>query len=135
GGHCSCSSSSEGGPMSVTADFVIAGAGHNSLITAAYLARAGYEVVVLDARPIPGGGAASEELLGPGYLVDSCSTGHTLIQTNPLLAADELGLRSRYGLRYIEPDPYSHVAFPDGEQLTMWLDLDRSCAELARFSE
>ena len=36
-----------------TADFVVAGAGHNSLITAAYLARAGYEVVVLDARAIP----------------------------------------------------------------------------------
>ncbi|HEX2128764.1 MAG TPA: NAD(P)/FAD-dependent oxidoreductase [Solirubrobacterales bacterium] len=121
--------------MSAHADFVVAGAGHNSLITAAYLARAGYEVLVLDARPSPGGGAASEEMLAPGYLVDSCSTGHTLIQTNPLLLEDELGLRSRYGLRYIEPDPYSHVAFPDGEQLTMWLDLDRSCAELARFSE
>ena len=72
-----------------TVDVVVAGAGHNSLITAAYLAQAGYEVVVLDARPIPGGGAASEELLLPGYRVDSCSTGHTLIQTNPLLVGDE----------------------------------------------
>jgi phytoene dehydrogenase-like protein len=121
--------------MSADADFVVAGAGHNSLITAAYLARAGYVVVVLDARPIPGGGAASEEMLGPGYLIDSCSTGHTLIQTNPLLVDDELGLKSRYGLDYIEPDPFSHVAFPDGEQLTMWLDLERSCDELARFSK
>jgi phytoene dehydrogenase-like protein len=120
--------------MSAEADFVVAGAGHNSLITAAYLARAGFEVVVLDARAIPGGGAASEEMLGPGYLVDSCSTGHTLIQTNPLLADDELGLRERYGLTYIEPDPFAHVAFPDGRQLTMWLDLERSCEELARFS-
>jgi phytoene dehydrogenase-like protein len=121
--------------VSTGADIVVAGAGHNSLITAAYLARAGYGVVVLDAREIPGGGAASEELLGPGYLIDSCSTGHTLIQTNPLLAEDELELRSRYGLTYIEPDPFAHVAFPDGEQLTMWLDRDRSAAELARFSE
>lgn len=120
--------------MSARADFVVAGAGHNSLITAAYLARAGYEVVVCDARPIPGGGAASEEMLGPGYLVDSCSTGHTLIQTNPLLVDDELGLIGRYGLTYIEPDPFAHVAFPDGEQLTMWLDLDRSIEELSRFS-
>jgi len=121
--------------VSTRADIVVAGAGHNSLITAAYLARAGYGVVVLDAREIPGGGAASEEMLGPGYLIDSCSTGHTLIQTNPLLLEDELGLRSRYGLDYIEPDPFAHVAFPDGEQLTMWLDRDRSRAELARFSE
>ena len=116
--------------MSASADFVVAGAGHNSLITAAYLARAGYEVLVLDARPIPGGGAASEEMLGPGYSIDSCSTGHTLIQTNPLLIDDELDLIGRYGLTYIEPDPFSHVAFPDGEQLTMWLDRERSVEEL-----
>ena len=71
---------------------------------------------------------------GPGYLIDSCSTGHTLIQTNPLLIDDELDLIGRYGLTYIEPDPFSHVAFPDGEQLTMWLDRERSVEELARFS-
>ncbi len=117
-----------------TADVVVAGAGHNSLITAAYLARAGYEVVVLDARAIPGGGAASEELLLPGYQVDSCSTGHTLIQTNPLLTADELGLQADYGLEYLMPDPFAHVAFPDGRHLTMWMDLERSCEEIARFS-
>src|SRR5918996_228252 len=120
--------------MSGSPEVVVAGAGHNSLITAAYLARAGYSVVVLDARPIPGGGAASEEMLGPGYLIDSCSTGHTLIQTNPLLVDDELGLLERYGLEYIQPDPFAHVAFPDGRQLTMWLDLERSHEELSRFS-
>jgi phytoene dehydrogenase-like protein len=117
-----------------TVDVVVAGAGHNSLITAAYLAAAGREVVVLDTRPVPGGGAASEELMGPGYLLDSCSTGHTLIQTNPLLRDDELGLHGTYGLEYLAPDPFAHVAFPDGEQLTAWLDLDRTCEEIARFS-
>ena len=117
-----------------TVDVVVAGAGHNSLVTAAYLAQAGYEVVVLDARPIPGGGAASEELLLPGYSVDSCSTGHTLIQTNPLLLDDELGLQADYGLEYLVPDPFAHVAFPDGRQLTMWMDVERSCEEIARFS-
>ena len=52
--------------MTTTADFVVAGGGHNSLITAAYLARAGHEVVVLDARSEVGGGAATEEILTPG---------------------------------------------------------------------
>jgi phytoene dehydrogenase-like protein len=117
-----------------TADIGVAGAGHNSLITAAYLAKVGYECLVLDARPIPGGGAATEELLGPGYRIDSCSTGHTIIRVNPLLMDDELGLHADYGLEYFEPDPVGHVAFPDGEQLTMWLDLDRTCEEIARFS-
>ena len=120
--------------MTQTADIVVAGAGHNSLITAAYLARAGYDVLVLDARPIPGGGAASEELLLPGYLIDSCSTGHTLIQTNPLLVDDELDLLGHYGLEYLQPDPFAHVAFPDGRHLTMWLDRERNHEELSRFS-
>ena len=112
--------------MTQTADVVVAGAGHNSLICAAYLARAGREVLVLDARPVPGGGAATEELLGPGYAIDSCSTGHTLIQTNPLLTRDELGLLGEQGLEYLQPDPVAHVTFPDGEHLTMWLDAERT---------
>ena len=66
--------------------------------------------------------------------MDTCSTGHTLIQVNPLLAGDELGLIADYGLRYIEPDPVAHVAFPDGRQLTMWLDKARTASEIARFS-
>jgi phytoene dehydrogenase-like protein len=115
-------------------DVVVAGAGHNSLITAAYLARAGHRCRVLDARPVPGGGVASEELLLPGYLIDSCSTGHTLIQTNPMLLDDELGLVAERGLTYLEPDPVAHVVFPDGASLTMWLDLERTCEELERFS-
>ena len=54
-------------------DFIIAGAGHNSLITACYLSKAGYSCKVIDARPIPGGGCATEEVLGPGYKIDTCS--------------------------------------------------------------
>lgn len=116
------------------ADVVVAGAGHNSLIAAAYLTRAGHRCLVLDARAVPGGGVASEELLLPGCKLDSCSTGHTLIQTNPLLVRDELGLLADHGLEYIAPDPVAHVVFRDGESLTMWLDLERTCEEIARFS-
>jgi phytoene dehydrogenase-like protein len=120
--------------MDASADIVVAGAGHNSLIAACYLAKAGYRCLVLDARPIPGGGAATEELLLPGFLIDTCATGHTLIRVNPLLTGDELGLVADYGLRYIDPDPVAHVAFPDGEHLTMWLDRNRTAEEIARFS-
>src|ERR1700759_3641580 len=116
------------------ADVVVAGAGHNSLIAACYLAKAGYRCLVLDARDVPGAGSATEEPLLPGYKIDTCATGHTLIRVNPLLTRDELGLIENYGLRYIDPDPVAHVAFPDGEQLTMWLDKERTVAEIARFS-
>ena len=118
-----------------TADIVVAGAGHNSLISACYVAKAGYEVIALDARPIAGGGATSEEMLLPGYWIDSCATGHTLIQANPLLRKDELGLLSRYGLRYVDPDPVAHVCFPDGNSLTTWLDLEHTCEEISRYSK
>ncbi|HJV29755.1 MAG TPA: NAD(P)/FAD-dependent oxidoreductase [Gaiellaceae bacterium] len=120
--------------MSETFDVVVAGGGHNSLVTAAYLAKAGYDVVVLEARDSVGGGATTEELTLPGFRFDSCSTGHTLIQPNPLLRDDELGLKGRYGLEYVRPDPIAHVVFPDGESFTHWLDLDRACDEIARFS-
>jgi phytoene dehydrogenase-like protein len=121
--------------MSASADIVVAGAGHNSLITACYLAKAGYSCLVLDARHIPGGGAATEELVLPGFGIDTCATGHTMIRVNPVLQADELGLIGRYGLRYLEPDPVEQVAFPDGEQFTMWLDRERTIEEVARFSQ
>ncbi|HET8740500.1 MAG TPA: NAD(P)/FAD-dependent oxidoreductase [Acidimicrobiia bacterium] len=120
--------------MTTTTDFVVAGGGHNSLITAAYLAKAGYEVIVLDARSEAGGGAATEEILLPGFGFDTCSTGHTLIQVNPLLSKDELGLISEFGLEYVDPDPVAHVVFPDGEHFTMWLDLERTLEEIRRFS-
>ncbi|MGH2916038.1 MAG: phytoene desaturase family protein [Solirubrobacteraceae bacterium] len=125
---------SAGRDTSAVADVVVAGAGHNSLVAAAYLTRAGYRCRVLDARSVPGGGVASEELLLPGFKLDSCSTGHTLIQTNPLLADDELGLISQRGLEYLAPDPVAHVVFGDGDSLTMWLDVERTWEEIAYYS-
>jgi phytoene dehydrogenase-like protein len=117
------------------ADFVVAGAGHNSLVTACYLVAAGQSCVILDARAIPGGGAATEEILGPGYAVDTCSTGHTLMLHNPIIRQDELGLVAKHGLSYIDPDPVAHVALPDGEQITMYLDVEKTVAEFARYSD
>jgi phytoene dehydrogenase-like protein len=117
--------------MSEPVDIVVAGAGHNSLVTAAYLARAGFEVLVVEARPVVGGNTATEELTLPGFLHDSCSTAHNLIQASP--AIRELGLED-YGLEYLHPDPVVHIPFPDGTWLTQWRDLDRTCDEFAKFS-
>jgi phytoene dehydrogenase-like protein len=117
--------------MSEKADIVVAGAGHNSLVTAAYAAKAGFEVLVVEARPVVGGNTATEELTLPGFLHDSCSTAHNLIQASP--AIRELGLEG-FGLEYVQPDPVVHIPFPDGTWLTQWRDLDRTCEEFARFS-
>lgn len=114
-------------------DVVVAGAGHNSLAAAAYLARAGLRCLVLEARPTVGGDTATEELTLPGFRHDSCSTAHNLIQASPMLRDDELRL-GEYGLEYLRPDPVVHMPFPDGTSLTQWRDLDATCAEFARFS-
>lgn len=114
-------------------DVVVAGAGHNSLVSAAYLAKAGFRVLVLEAQHRIGGDAATDELTLPGYLHDSCSTAHTLLQSSPTLSRDELRLGD-YGLEYIRPDPVVHVPFADGSSLTMWRDIDRTVAEFARYS-
>ncbi|MEA2635747.1 MAG: hypothetical protein QOH92_2514 [Chloroflexota bacterium] len=112
---------------------MVAGAGHNSLLTAAYAAKAGFKVLVLEGAPRIGGDTTCEELTLPGFIHDPCSTAHNLIQSNPLMRNNELQL-DRYGLRYLYPDPVFTMPFRDGRSITMWRDLDRTCAELARFS-
>src|SRR5438093_10578161 len=119
--------------MAETYDVVVAGAGHNSLITAAYAAKADLRVLVLDANDQIGGDATSEPLTLPGCLHDSCASAHNLSQTNPMLRNNEQQL-DRHGLEYIRPDPVVVMPFLDGETLTMSLDLERTAAELARFS-
>ncbi|TMC39319.1 MAG: NAD(P)/FAD-dependent oxidoreductase, partial [Chloroflexi bacterium] len=114
-------------------DVVVAGAGHNSLLTAAYAARAGLKVLVLEGAAHIGGDTTSEELTLPGFTHDPCSTAHNLIQSNPLMRNDELQL-DRYGLRYLYPDPVFTMPFRDGRSITMWRDVERTCGELARFS-
>ncbi len=73
--------------MSETHDIVVAGAGHNSLLAAAYLAKAGFRCLVLEAQDHIGGDTATEEMSLPGFRHDSCSTAHNLIQSSPTLRA------------------------------------------------
>ena len=115
-------------------DFVVAGAGHNSLITAAYLAKAGFSVMVLEGRPTIGGGCKTAEVCMPGFKEDLCSSVHSFIQSNPVLSKNELGLFD-YGLEYIDPDPVMHTSFLDRASITMWKDLDRTCEEYAKYSK
>ncbi|NPD04210.1 NAD(P)/FAD-dependent oxidoreductase [Nocardioides sp. zg-1308] len=116
------------------AEVVVVGAGHNSLVAAAYLARAGLEVLVLEASPGIGGNTRTEELTLPGFAHDSCSSAHVLIQNNPLVRDDELGLVADQGLRYLTTDPAVVMPQPDGDVLVMRPDLEATCDELARFS-
>jgi phytoene dehydrogenase-like protein len=81
-------------------DVVVVGAGHNGLICAAYLARAGLDVVVVEARDGVGGCASTVEALGAR--VNICNCDHLTFRTTPI--ADELGLAD-HGLRYLDVEP------------------------------
>ncbi len=114
-------------------DVVVAGAGHNSLVAAAYLSKAGFRCLILESRHEVGGDTNTEELTLPGFRHDACSTAHNIIQSSPLLRNDELHLGD-YGLEYLHPDPVVHIPFPDGSWITQWRNPDRTAEELRKFS-
>lgn len=109
-------------------DVIVVGAGHNGLITAAYLAQAGYSVAVFERRAIAGGAVATEEIV-PGYRFDVGGSAHILIRTTPVV--EELGLE-RFGLEYIELDPLFFSPSPDGDSVFIYRDVDRTAEELER---
>lgn len=115
-------------------DVVVIGAGHNGLVAAAYLASAGKSVLVLERNAWLGGGVVTAELTGPGYLHDRFSTGHIFIQGNPLIKNDELGLLSRYGLKYVYPEIPFMTVFQDGSTIGLHRDRQKNYQEIARIS-
>ena len=111
-------------------DILIIGAGHNGLVAAAYLAKAGKKVLVLEARELVGGCAVTEEIW-PGYRVSTASYLSSLMQEK---VVRELDL-ARYGYIVDAKDPAFFSPFPDGTHLFMWQDRAKTLAEIAKFSQ
>ena len=109
---------------------IIIGGGHNGLVTAAYLSRAGKKVLVLERREMLGGCAVTEELW-PGYRV---STGAYLISLLQEKVVRELELE-RFGYTVMPKDPAFFSAYPDGRHLFFWSDEKKTLAEIAKFSQ
>lgn len=120
--------------MSEKYDIVIAGGGHNGLVAASYLAKAGLKVCVVEKNDKVGGGVMTRELTIPGFKHDVCSVAHTLLQANPLIRNDELGLMSKFGLRYVNPDKMTSIFYDDGSTLEFYTDLDKTAEAIAKFS-
>lgn len=113
----------------MSSDVVIVGAGHNALVTAAYLARAGLRTVVLERRSIVGGACVTEELW-PGFRVSRAAYVAGLIRPTVIR---ELDLPKR-GLRLLKRDPSSFTALPGDRGLLIGADAAATRSEIARFS-
>ncbi|AFZ34344.1 FAD dependent oxidoreductase [Stanieria cyanosphaera PCC 7437] len=117
-----------------TYDVIIIGAGHNGLVCAAYLLKAGYKVLLLEKRPVPGGAATTEEALpeqAPGFKFNLCAIDHEFIFFSPII--EELQL-TRYGLKYLSCDPHTFCPHPDGKYFLAHQSLEKTCAAIARYS-
>ena len=110
------------------ADAVIIGGGHNGLVCAAYLAQSGMRVLVVEARPSPGGCASTVDAVGAR--VNVCNCDHLAFRTTPI--ADELGLDA-FGLRYLDVDPAQlSVPWNGTRPWYSFHDLDRTLESLRR---
>jgi phytoene dehydrogenase-like protein len=110
-------------------DAIIVGGGHNGLVTACYLARANWKVLVLERRYIVGGACVSEETF-PGYKVSTAAYVNSLFR--PEIIRD-LRLKD-YGFELLERDPSSFSPFLDGRYLLLGPDHDMTLREIAKFS-
>jgi phytoene dehydrogenase-like protein len=113
-----------------TWDAIVIGAGHNGLVAAAYMARAGLRVLVLEARDRVGGATVTEEI-APG--VRAPSLAHTVGRLRPAVAR-ELGLAT-HGMALVAPEVRVFAPQPDGRAVTLWTDLARTVDSLRAWSD
>ncbi|MBF8269899.1 MAG: phytoene dehydrogenase-like oxidoreductase, partial [Gammaproteobacteria bacterium] len=114
----------------MTKTVIIIGGGHNGLVCAAYLAKAGLEVTVVERRPVLGGAAVTEEF-HPGFRNSIAS--YTVSLLHPKIIAD-LNL-ARHGLRIIPRRINNYLPLPDGDAFIAWPEPESLQREIARFAE
>jgi phytoene dehydrogenase-like protein len=110
-------------------DAVVVGGGHNGLVCAAYLARAGMRTIVLERRHLLGGAAVTEEVW-PGFRVSTASYVVSLLSER---VVRELDL-PRYGYHVYPLDPAYFAPFPDGSGFLLWDDPARAAEEIGKIN-
>lgn len=116
-------------------DVAIIGGGHNGLSAACYLSLAGKKVVLIEAAGKVGGMASSGTLIpeAPQHIVHPCALDLMSLRVHPMMPQD-LDL-ARHGFRQIDLDPGYVYLHPDGQSLVFWRGVEKTAAEIRRFSE
>ena len=115
---------------SLTADAVVIGAGPNGLVAANLLADAGWDVLVLEAQPEPGGAVRSAEVTAPGFSSDLFSAFYPLGLASPVLKGLEL---ERHGLRWCHSPHVLAHPLPDGRAVVLDRDLEQTARSVEAF--
>ncbi len=116
--------------MTENLDGIVIGSGPNGLVTAAYLAKAGLRIAVVERNDVAGGGASTAEATLAGFRHNLHSNFHS-IGAGPVTRDLEL---ERYGLRYLYPEVQHTFLFRDDSSICLYADAERTAASLARFS-
>lgn len=122
-------SDQNGEPTSKRYDAIVVGSGHNGLISAGYLARAGKKVLVLERREVIGGATVTEEAF-PGYRLSTCSYVCNLLL--PEVIRDLDLVCHGYDVRPFDPQLFT--PFPDGRHITLYLDDAKTKEQISKFS-
>jgi len=122
------------GRESNTADVILVGAGHNGLVAACYLARAGVDVLLVEAYEKAGGMTATSPMTpeAPDHMINEGAVQASLWNATTIDA--DLELSTRFGLRSKFVDPYHVHLGPGGESLAFWKDYRKTAEEIRYFS-
>jgi phytoene dehydrogenase-like protein len=121
--------------MSQAYDGIILGAGPNGLTLAAYLAKAGLKILLLEKNFEAGGGLATEQVTLPGFLHNTHAVYMPMVDYAPPLKDFDEYLTKDYDLQFVFPSLVMAMPFKDGSSLRLYRDVEKTCQSIAQFSQ